>query len=309
MAITVPAGVPIFLLAVILMGGFGPMMGFSTSTILWLAAAGLLHFLVGRYGNYRATKAMGAVLTGPVQQGGLIFTLALAVMVLGESLTPLRLIGIVLVVIGPAMSLHQGLSARKAEKAAALASETAVEKVAETQARPVFEPNYVEGYSFAALSAVAQGTSPILVRFALEDQGVAASVAGGLISYAAATVVFGLMLFWPGHLRHVLGVKPVPLRWFVISGVFVGISQMFRYMALALAPVSVVTPIQRLSLLFRIYFARLMSRDHEVLGGQVVLGTVISLVGTLALSVSTEFVLQWVHLPAPIAAIALWHWP
>ena len=70
-----------------------------------------------------------------------------------------------------------------------------------------------------------------------------------------------------------------------ISGFFVCAAQMFRYMALAIAPVSVVAPIQRLSVLFRFWFARLFNPQHEVFGGKMVAATVVSLTGALALSV------------------------
>lgn len=313
MAITVPAGLPIFLLAVIVMDAFAPFGEFSGATWMWLSIAGVQHFIIGRYCNYRATKAMGAVLTGPVQQSGLIFTLAIAVLVLGEALTPLRIIGILLVVGGPALSLRDGLSkSRRAKREVSGAgNDETVLKVAANAAaaKPAFQPNYVEGYVNALISALAQGTSPILVRFALEDRGLAASVAGGFISYAAATLAFGLLLLWPGQARHVMSINREAAKWFTISGVFVGFSQLFRYMALAVAPVSVVTPIQRLSLLFRIYFAKMLSREHEVLEGKVILGTVLSLIGTLALSISTDVVLDVVPLPDFIVTVARWHWP
>ncbi|HEU0070190.1 MAG TPA: EamA family transporter [Alphaproteobacteria bacterium] len=315
MAITVPVGLPIFLIGVILMDAFAPLGEFTLATWFWLSLAGVQHFILGRYCNYRATKAMGAVLTGPVQQSGLIFTLAIAVLALGEQLTPLRILGIILVIGGPALSLHDGLSKTKAKRpkrevSGAGNDETVIKVAANAAAsKPAFEPNYVEGYTHALISALAQGTSPILVRFALGDKGLGASVAGGLISYGAATLVFCLFLFWPGQWRHVVSVNREAAKWFTISGLFVGVSQLFRYMALAVAPVSVVTPIQRLSLLFRVYFARLMSRDHEVLEGKVIFGTVVSLVGTLALSISTEVVLEYVPLPDWLVTVARWSWP
>lgn len=317
MAITVPVGLPIFLIGVILMDAFAPLGEFTLATWFWLSLAGVQHFIIGRYCNYRATKAMGAVLTGPVQQSGLIFTLAIAVLALGEALTPLRVIGILLVIGGPALSLRDGLGKSKRAKQAkaevlgGAGNDETVLKVAANAAaaKPKFEPNYVEGYTHALISALAQGTSPILVRFALGDKGLGASVAGGLISYGAATLVFCLFLFWPGQLRHVVSVNREAAKWFTISGLFVGVSQLFRYMALAVAPVSVVTPIQRLSLLFRIYFARLLTRDHEVLEGRVIFGTIVSLIGTLALSISTEVVIEYVPMPDWLVAVARWSWP
>ena len=48
----------------------------------------------GCYCNYRATRAIGTNLVAPVQQFNLIITLAMALWLLGEYLTPLKIFGI-----------------------------------------------------------------------------------------------------------------------------------------------------------------------------------------------------------------------
>jgi hypothetical protein len=80
-------------------------------------------------------------------------------------------------------------------------------------------------------------------------------------------------------------------------------------MALALAPVSVVTPIQRLSLVFRLYFSRIINPDHEQFGGRLVAATVVSLFGALALSISSEVVQAALPLPDAAKAVLNWRWP
>ena len=70
------------------------MAGFSPRALAALALAGILHFVWGRYCNYRATSAIGTNLVAPVQQVNLIVTLSLAIWLLGEQLTPLRVLGI-----------------------------------------------------------------------------------------------------------------------------------------------------------------------------------------------------------------------
>jgi drug/metabolite transporter (DMT)-like permease len=243
---------------------------------------------------------MGATLAGPVQQSSLIVTLVLAIWALGEQLTPLRVIGIVLVVLGPALTYDREEKERKATPAA----DTAASKV-----RTVFQPKYAEGYFFGLMSSTGYGVSPVLVRMALESRGLEASVAGGLISYSAATLAFALVLLWPGQLGHVLSMNRQSARWFLLSGVCVCFAQMMRYMALAVAPVSVVSPIQRLSLVFRVYFARLINPQHEVFGGRVIAATIVSLVGALALSVSTEVVQSLLPLPQWAVVLLNWRWP
>src|SRR5215475_1360267 len=58
MAITVPIGVPLFFLAALITGQLGAVLGFSKLGLAALAGAGIIHFVWGRYGNYRATKAL-----------------------------------------------------------------------------------------------------------------------------------------------------------------------------------------------------------------------------------------------------------
>lgn len=300
MAITVPVGVPIFFLVAAVFGGLGAIAGFSAEALACLAAAGVLHFVWGRYCNYRASKAMGANLVAPVQQSNMLVTLALAVWLLGEHLTPLRVLGIGLVILGPALTYDR--TSRKT-------SDAGVDTPVEASARKIFQPNYAEGYLFAILSSTGYGISPILVRLALENRGLETSLAGGLVSYAAAALAFVLILLLPGQWRHVRSLDSGAGKWFAISGVVVCFAQMLRYMALTIAPVSVVTPIQRLSLLFRIYFSRIVNPQHEVFGGRITVATIVALAGALALSVSTEFVQSALPLPDWARTMLNWQWP
>jgi drug/metabolite transporter (DMT)-like permease len=305
LAITVPLGVPIFFLFAVAFGSLGTILGFSTLAIVYLALAGVLHFVWGRYCNYRASKAMGANLVAPVQQGNLLVTLALAIWILGEHLTPLRVLGIVLVVLGPALTYE-----RRQRKASDTVAGTPIESAPiANEPHKVFRPNYAEGYTFALLSSTGYGISPVLVRLALENRGLDASLGGGLISYTAATLAFALILLLPGQWKHVRSLDREAAKWFAISGVFVCFAQMLRYMALVLAPVSVVTPIQRTSLLFRLYFSHIINPQHEVFGGRIIAATVVSLLGALLLSVSTELVQSLVPLPDWLRAALNWHWP
>jgi uncharacterized membrane protein len=305
MAITVPIGLPIFLIAALVTGSLGLVFEFSPRALAALVAAGIVHFLWGRYCNYRATRAIGTNLTAPIQQANLIVALGLAIIVLGETLTPVKLLGIALILLGPYLALNQERNKARAKADAAAAKSE--KKETEVKAAPAFTPRYAEGILFALLSATGYGVSPVLVRLGLEDKGLAASVAGGLIAYFAATVVMALLLLWPGNLRHALAVKPESAKWFTFSGLLVGVSQMFLYMAMSLAPVTVVSPINRLSIVFRLYFSKLLNPEHEVFGGSIIVGTIVSLLGALLVSLRTEVVAGFA--PDALLPIIHWHWP
>ena len=81
--------------------------GFSPTALAALAAAGIMHFVWGRYCNYRATRAIGTNLVAPVQQFNLLVTLVLAIWLLGEYLTPLKIFGIALILLGPTFTMQK----------------------------------------------------------------------------------------------------------------------------------------------------------------------------------------------------------
>jgi drug/metabolite transporter (DMT)-like permease len=305
MAITVPLGVPLFFMAALITGNIAAVLGFSPTALAALAGAGIMHFVWGRYCNYRATRAIGTNLVAPIQQFNLLITLALAIWLLGEHLTPLKILGIGLILLGPTLTMQ------KKEKAGLPERAVSEEKITPIDAEkpPAFEPKYAEGYTFSLLSAIGYGLSPVLVRMGLENRGIGVSLAGGLVAYIAATAVFSLTLLWPGQWKHVWSTDREAAKWFTFSGFMVFFSQMFLYMAMSIAPVTVVSPINRLTILFRLYFSRLLNPQHEVFGGGVVLATFVSLAGAVLLTLSAEVVQSIVPLPENLVALLNWQWP
>jgi uncharacterized membrane protein len=298
-AISLPVALPLFVIAMLMTSGFHWLAAFSGRSIGLLALAGIIHFALARYCNYRATKAIGANLVAPIQQFSLVITLILAVVWLGEQLTLLRIVGIVLVFLGPALTLKPDV---KRAAPAGLSADA-------SSAHGTFDPEYAEGYFYSLLSAVGFGISPVLIGMAFNTKGLAIGIAGGFVSYVAATVAVSLTLLVPGQWRSFASIDGTSTKWFILSGIAVALSQMFRYMALAIAPVSVVSPIQRLSLVFRLYFGAMINPHHEVFGGRVVLGTVLSLAGAIALSVSTESFFHAAPFSDLVASALSWHWP
>jgi uncharacterized membrane protein len=288
LSISVPIGVPMFLLGAIITGSLGFFLEFSAKAYFFFALAGILHFAWGRYCNYRAVKAIGSNLAGPLQESSVLIALFLAVVILGESLDGLKIFGILLVLCGPLVVVEVGK--KKKEPAKKLA----------------FTPLYAEGYLFAGLSALGYGCSPILIRSAVENSGPGASLAGGTISYLAASVVVFAVIIATGNLQSVKNVEKQNAKWFMLAGLLVGVSQMLRYLALAVAPVTVVSPIQRLSLIFRMLFGWIMNREHEIFSWRLVAGTMVSLVGAVLLSLSVESVATWSFLPEWVRAAAAW---
>jgi drug/metabolite transporter (DMT)-like permease len=283
-AFSIPVGIPIFLVALLIGGDPGAFARLPLRAIIAFAITGTTHFVIGRYANYRAIGAIGLNLAGPVLQFNLVVSLVLAVAFLGEVLTPLRLIGILLIFVGPVI-----LSRDPARRA------------------PIesFTPRRAEGYFFASIAGLCYGLTPVLLRYAGGGRGIEATLAGGVISTAVSAVAVALLLLAPGHLRDIRTVNQRAARWFLFSAVMVYVSQLLYYMALALAPVTIVAPVSSLNNVMRIHVSRWMNPRHEVFGPAVTIATILSFLGVLVLSLNAD------SLPLPPALIHVlgWRWP
>ncbi len=290
-AISIAVGIPILLIAAVATSAFDVITGMHSDLLLLLALAGAIHFGFARYCNYRSLQAMGSNLTRSFQQLSLLLTLVLALIFLGESLTPLRLLGIVLIMSGPLFMLKH----RQHRAAAGNENE--------------FNPDYKTGILFSLLSALGFGISPILIRHSLLDTGVWGGIAGGLIAYLGGGAVIWLAVLITGKVRHVFALDRNTAKWFCLSGVFVTVSQMLRFMALAVAPVSIVAPIQQTSNIFQMLFAWLINRQHEAFGPWVIAGIIFSMLGAICVSISLEPILNALDLPPDLHRILSWRWP
>ena len=93
MAVTVPLGVVCFLPLAFLTGELMRLPQFPMTATAWMAAVGVVHFVIGRYCNFRSNALAGVNLTAPVVQLQVVVTMIMAVVVLHEPCTALQMIG------------------------------------------------------------------------------------------------------------------------------------------------------------------------------------------------------------------------
>ncbi len=292
MAITVPLGVVCFLPLTLLTGELFRLPQFPHQAMGWMAGLGILHFIIGRYCNFKANALAGVNLTAPVVQLQVVVTMVLAVVVLHEPCTALQMIGGALILLGSLIT----------QRAPARTAKTDTQKPAEH----LFTPRYLTGYVFAALAALAYGTTPIMARFALAHTGPAASMLGGLIAYIAATTVVAFAMLSAPLRRNVSTLNRHNALWFAIAGVCVAAAQGFFFAAVSLAPVMLVMPLLQLSLAFRMLFSTWLNPHHEVVGPMVLVGVIVSVLGALMVSIDTGLIVHTLALPDAVARALLW---
>ena len=180
----------------------------------------------------------------------------------------------------------------------------------------VFKPNLRRGVLYGLICVIGYGSSPILIVLALQsiqtmpNQMVAEPFAHSsailLFSYffAAVCVVMVAPIFYDFALLKKMSQSG--LKWFLLSGVMIAVSQIFRYTALALAPVSVVVPIQRISVIFRLLFNVYLNREYERIDAGIVITIILSVIGAVALGVNTEAVLNWFDAGQTLTTVLGW---
>ena len=294
MALTVPIGGLSFLVMTAALGELHYLVVFPMVALYWLVCQGVVHFVIGRYCNYKSNQLMGVNLTAPVVQLQVPFAMILAVVLLHEKFTVLQAIGSALMLGGSFIT--QGNAGRRKNVSASIRALRSQEVLAAP--KPIFEPRVFSGYIFGLGAAMCYGGSPLMARQAFLNAPGSSTVAGGCFAYAAATLFFLVMLLKPGSWADIKSMKPGNLSWFLSSAILVAISQAFVYASLAVAPLMVVTPILQLSLVFRLFLSHLINRNHEVMNATVLIGAFTAVVGSILVSLRTEDLTTFLGLPS-----------
>src|SRR5262245_61296023 len=107
MAITIPIGLLCFFPAALVVAATTGVPHLALAGTAWMAGVGIVHFIIGRYCNYRANQEAGVNLTAPVVQLQVAVAVILAVVVLHEPCTVLQAIGGIVMLAGSLVTQRQ----------------------------------------------------------------------------------------------------------------------------------------------------------------------------------------------------------
>ncbi|MEW6672801.1 MAG: DMT family transporter [Thermodesulfobacteriota bacterium] len=259
--VSVPMGVPLFFIAVIVTGKIGDLFRFSWQETVWLSLAGILHYVVGRSLNYGCVQLVGANIAGTLRRTNILVSVALGVALLGEPLSWKLAAGVALILTGITLT---GLSPQ--------AFRGADGKIARIPFKAVL---------FGFGCGLAWGISPIFVKLGLEGTG--AAIPGAFISFLAATVSLGITLIGRRRRTDVDQLTPMTAGMFFGAGIFSFSANLVRYLALSLAPASVVTPLASTEPVFVMIFSFIFNRQLEIFSRPVIIGSLLVMAGTILL--------------------------
>lgn len=259
-AISVFVGIPFFTVVLFFSGEWGKLLSVSGRALILLGAAGIIHFIIGRFLAYSSYRLIGANKATPFIMTNPFYTVILGVLFLNELLTIYLILGVICIFTGVALI--------STERKSVIAEEPRL--LSHTE---------IKGILPALGAALCWGVTPILVKPAVAEVG--SPFTAAFISYVIASVVMAFFFFQGKH-REQLGKIPVSMALIsmLISAIFASTGQLFLYMGLGYSPASLVNPLISTHILFIFLFSFLLNRQIEVFTLKIILGVVAIILGT-----------------------------
>jgi len=185
------------------------------------AAAGLAGSFLSRLLQFHSTRRIGASRTAPTVSSSALVAAALAVLLLGETVTPVHVAGILLIVAGVAV----------------VSTETAGDPTGD---RPPLR-GAGAALSLPLLAALFLGVEPIVLRVAMAEG--TPLLVGLAVMSLSATLAFVAYRTARGGLPRPATLVTPDLRWHVGAGLAGTVALGAYFAALSVAPVVVVIPV------------------------------------------------------------------
>ncbi len=259
--ISVPLSVPFIMIILIAMGQIGSIVSFSWQGYAWLSAAGILNFVVGRSLSYSCVQLVGSNIASVIRRVSPLVAVTLGISVLGEVVTWQLIVGVLLIILGIMVAGVNPQTLRSGQD--------------------LFSGIPRKAFLLGIGAGVAWGLTPVLVKLGLGDSG--HPVAGVFISYSAATIVLSTSLWNHNRRAALVGMESRAIGLFGLSGLLSAIAQLFRYIALSIAPVTVVAPLFSISPVFLLILSFLFNRKLEVFHSTVIIGAIAVVAGSILL--------------------------
>lgn len=189
----------------------------------------------------------------PIDKSSTVMTILLAALLLGESVTLTRGIGVVLIAAGTFLMIEKKGGVQKEEN----------------------------GWMLAAFgSAIFAALTSILGKVGIT--GVESNL-GTALRTGVVLIMAWVMVFVQGKQGQVMAVPKNELGFICLSGLATGASWLCYYKALQLGPASLVAPIDKLSILVTVLFSYIVF--HERLSRKALTGLAVLVAGTLVMLV------------------------
>ena len=259
--ISVPLSLPILVPIVAFSDQLPDVIRFPWQSYLWLSAAGIFFFVVGRTLIYRCSQLLGANISSILIRTSVLISVIIGIVFLKEPLNWRIAAGVLLITMGLMLTGTSSQMFRGADGSLSKIPAMAL--------------------LLGLGCGLSIGISFVFVRLGLRDAG--APMAGVLVAYIAATIVLGFFLFSRRKRRLLFQLPGRVAGLFFFTGILSLAANIARFAALNLSPASIVAPLVWTYPIFLLFFSFLLNRKIEIFNRVVVFGTITVVAGSLLL--------------------------
>jgi drug/metabolite transporter (DMT)-like permease len=261
-AMSIFTGIPFFAIAISASGGWTNLIQISWKPLVMLAAAGIIHFVIGRLTAYESWRLIGANRGTPITQLSPIPTLILSWIFLAETPTYYVVFGVLCMMAGVIL-----ISQEKGNPAGEKKLQASIQ---------------LKGILLSLVAALCWGITPVLIKPGVEQAGSAA--VGSFISYLAGGLGIGLLLFNDKRRNNFarLSFKKNILPM-AIAALFTAGGQLLYYIALGKGQANTIAPLVSIEVLFIYVISYFVNQRGEVFTLTIAIGMLAMVVGTFLL--------------------------
>jgi len=302
---TMVVNVAMYAILIAVVVGIGGPPELDASGVAWFVAAGVSATFVGRNTLYGAIRRIGATRGAAIKNATPLVTIAIALVFLGERLTPIALVGVVLIIGALLLLIQESLRGAPGldgtfEPASEVGDAFRAEALAETglwdrtrvmadqTMAAIREParrSVVIGVSLGALAALAFGSGHAFRKIGMDL--LPDALVGATIGSATALVAYLLTAAVRGRAaRDIRAVATESRPWFWAAGVAGTFGQLSFFAALAFAPVSHVSVVAGSETVLTVIVAALIARRLEAITIRVVIPAVLVFAGATLIAMA-----------------------
>ncbi len=262
---------PMSVILVIIVGSMGEITSISAKTWIFLILSGVATG-ASWLCYFRALQTGDVNKVVPIDKSSTVLTILLAFIILGEPISWLKGICVVLIAAGTFLMIEKKHADSENSTATATTASAATGEEKKTKKSWLF---------YAVLSAVFAALTSILGKIGISGTE---SNLGTMIRNAVVLVMSWVVVFATGKTKYIHGISGKELGFICLSGITTGASWFCYYKALHDGLASVVVPIDKLSILVTIAFSFFVFK--EKLSLKALIGLILIVAGTLLMLVN-----------------------
>ena len=240
---------------------------FNQTAVAWFVLAGFLTIFIGRVFLYASIQHLGAIRASAIKRLNPFFSVLLGVVLLGESVTGLMMVGMALICTSFVVLVRQSVN-------------TVGARVPKVEKQSALDRMINLGYLYGPVSAFAYACGYVARKQGLM---ILPDAAFGTMVGALTGIVFFLITsrFIESYRDDLHKTFTVYNPWFLFAGIFASLGQLCYFVALSYTTISKIALITSMEVFITVFLTVVVFRSRENLTGEVIVAAGLGVVGTV----------------------------